>query len=142
MSAHVFHEIYLHINWHTKDDQALILAEVESAVYGFIEAQCRASDGVGFHGVGGMNNHIHLAVDIEPTVCISDLVGDIKGASAHEVRWPSGMKALEWQRSFAVVSFGKKNLPWVLDYIARQKEHHTTQNLYERLEWGGGEAAT
>jgi hypothetical protein len=33
-----------------------------------------------------------------------------------------------------VVSFGKKQLPWVQDYIARQKEHHANGRLQERLE--------
>lgn len=29
-------------------------------------------------------------------------------------------KALEWQRGYGVVSFGKRNLEWVLDYVRRQ----------------------
>jgi hypothetical protein len=44
------------------------------------------------------------------------------------------MKRLEWQRGFGVVSFGKKQLPWVLQYIARQKEHHAAGRLQPRLE--------
>jgi hypothetical protein len=44
------------------------------------------------------------------------------------------MKRLEWQRGFGVVSFGKKQLPWVLDYIANQKEHHALSRTKARLE--------
>jgi hypothetical protein len=33
-----------------------------------------------------------------------------------------------------VVSFGKKNLPWVKRYIARQMEHHANQTVEDRLE--------
>jgi len=33
-----------------------------------------------------------------------------------------------------VVSFGKKQLDWVLNYIARQKEHHAKGSTHQRLE--------
>jgi hypothetical protein len=44
------------------------------------------------------------------------------------------MKRLEWQRGFGVVSFGKKQLPWVLRYIANQKQHHAVGKIEARLE--------
>ena len=34
----------------------------------------------------------------------------------------------------AVVSFGKRNLDWVLDYVRRQREHHTGGQVRVRLE--------
>jgi REP element-mobilizing transposase RayT len=77
---------------------------------------------------------VHLAVNIEPFVCISDLVGDLKGACAFEISKQERFKALEWQRGYGVVSFGKKNLEWVLQYLAQQKEHHARGRIQERLE--------
>jgi hypothetical protein len=41
---------------------------------------------------------------------------------------------LYWQRGYGVVSFGKRNLPWVSQYIAQQKEHHARQGVVDRLE--------
>lgn len=75
-----------------------------------------------------------MAINIEPYVTISELVGELKGFSSHEFNKRERMKRLEWQRGFGVVSFGARNLPWVQDYIARQKEHHSTGRLEERLE--------
>ncbi len=31
MSAHVYHEIYLHVNWHTKDDRPMLTGRPSSA---------------------------------------------------------------------------------------------------------------
>jgi REP element-mobilizing transposase RayT len=73
-------------------------------------------------------------MNIEPHVTISDLVGELKGFSAHEINKRERMKRLEWQRGFGVVTFGKMNLPWVHNYIARQKEHHAAGTLEDRLE--------
>jgi REP element-mobilizing transposase RayT len=134
MSGHVFHEIYLHLNWHVKDSQPLLTTSLEPVVYDFLRERCRKVGGVFLHGLGGTPTHVHLAINIEPHVCISDLVGDLKGACSHEINKQFRMKRLLWQRGFGVVSFGKKQLPWVLRYIASQKEHHASGRTEWRLE--------
>ena len=134
MASHVFHEVYLHLNWHTKNDSPLLIANMEGAVHDFLRDRCRAMKGVYFHEVGGTATHIHMAVNIEPSVCISDMVGELKGACSHEINQQRRFKALEWQGGFGVVSFGKRQLPWVRDYIQHQKEHHAVGRVYSRLE--------
>jgi putative transposase len=134
MSSHVFHEIYLHINWHTKGDSPLLIPTLEPVVHDILTERCRKTDGVYFHAIGGTETHIHLAINIEPQVCISDLVGNLKGGCSFDVNQQKRFKALEWQRGFGVVSFGKKQLPWVKEYIAHQKEHHATGTTHLRLE--------
>jgi putative transposase len=134
MSAHVFHEIYLHLTWHTKESQPLITPELEAEVFKHFESYCVKTKGVYLHGVNGTPTHVHLAVNIEPFVTISDLVRDLKGGCSYDLNKQHGQKVLEWQRGFGVVSFGKLNLPWVVDYIDRQKEHHAAGWSVERLE--------
>ena len=136
MSAHVFHEIYLHLTWHTKDNYPLLTPQFEIEVHNFLRDRCRQTDDVYFHSVGGTKTHVHLAINIEPHVTISDLVGELKGVSSHDLNKIYRMKRLQWQRGFGVVSFGKKQLPWVVRYIANQKEHHaqrTTESQLERI---------
>jgi len=134
MSSHVFHEIYLHFNWHTKQDQPQLTPRLEPGVHEFLRARIRHTKGVYFQGIGGTETHVHLAVNIEPFVCLSDFIGDLKGASSFEINKRERFKALEWQRGYGVVSFGKKNLDWVLRYIANQKEHHARGRIQEWLE--------
>lgn len=86
MASHIFHEIYLHLNWHVKDNQPLITSGIEPAVHEFLTERCRKTRGVYFHGIGGTPTHLHLAINIEPHVCISDLVGDLKGAGPRSPR--------------------------------------------------------
>ena len=134
MSSHVFHEIFLHLNWHTKADRPLLTQPLEPAVHQFLRDRCRLSKGIFFHAVGGTENHIHLAVNIEPSVCISDMVGELKGACSHDINQIEKQKVLEWQRGFGIVSFGKQQLDWVVAYIANQKQHHAQGETHERLE--------
>jgi REP element-mobilizing transposase RayT len=134
MSSHVFHEIFLHLTWHTKDNSPLITPVLEPLILAKLTHRCEGTKGVILHGINAVADHVHLAVDIEPSVTISDLVGQLKGGSSHDINEIQRMKALEWQRGFGVVSFGKGNLPWVLEYIACQKEHHARGTYTERLE--------
>lgn len=134
MSKHVFHEIYLHLTWHVKLSQPHLTGPVEGAVHEFLRDRCRKTSGIYLHGIGGTETHLHLAINIEPQVRISDVVGDLKGACSHQINQTSRMKRLEWQRGFGVVSFGRRNLPWVLAYIANQKEHHAAGKIQRRLE--------
>jgi REP element-mobilizing transposase RayT len=78
MSSHVFHEIYLHLTWHTKNSQPLLTRSIEPSVHGFLRGRCLKQPGVFLHGINGTATHVHLAMNIEPQVCISDLVGDLK----------------------------------------------------------------
>jgi len=67
-------------------------------------------------------------------VTISDMVSELKGGSSFDVNERERHKALEWQRGYGVVSFGKQNLDWVLDYIRGQRAHHAAGSVHERLE--------
>lgn len=134
MAAHVFHQIYLHLTWHTKASLPLLTPELEREVFAFFRERCAKTKGVYLHGVDGTPTHVHMAVNVEPHVTISDFVGELKGASSFEINKAQGRKLLEWQRGFGVVSFGKRNLPWVLEYIANQKRHHALGTAVERLE--------
>ena len=77
-----------------------------------------------------------MALSIEPTILISDLIGQLKGYSSHEVNRRVGLrqKTLQWQTGYGVVSFGTGDLPWVVAYIRNQKEHHALGRTQERLE--------
>lgn len=134
MSSHVFHEIYLHLNWHTKNDHPTCRGEVERLIHQLLVEKARRIKGAFLHRVGGTDTHVHLAVQIEPFVAVSDLVQELKGASAHEVNKRMDRKVLEWQRGYGVVSFGRQNLPWIIAYIDRQREHHAAGRVHARLE--------
>jgi putative transposase len=137
MAQHVFHDICLHIVWHTKNDRPLLKGDVEQMVHQFLRRRCARTKGVFIHGIGGTQTHVHLAVSLEPFVNISDFVGDLKGASSREINKRKGFKALYWQRGFGLVSFGRKNLAFVQRYIANQKKHHARGATHARLEHSG-----
>jgi putative transposase len=136
MSQNSYSEIYLHMVWHTKASLPLLTPEVESVVHHYLRGRLINTPGAFVHEIGGTETHVHVVVGIVPTITISELIGDLKGASAHDAnqKLAHGRKVLEWQTGYGVVSFGKKDLPWVIAYVRNQKEHHARGATHDRLE--------
>jgi len=135
--SHIYHEIYLHFNWHCHEDRPLIVPGIEERLYELIEEYCRKYRGVYFKRLGGTETHVHLIVQVEPMVCPSEFIGKVKGFSAHQLNKSCGAKRLQWQKGYGVASFAKKNLPSLIRYVDQQKAHHakgTANAILER--WG------
>jgi putative transposase len=135
MSRNCYSEIHLHVVWHTKESASLLTPRIEPFVHDYLRQRLINTPGVFVHEIGGTETHVHLAITIPPTVLVSELIGQLKGASSHETnkQFP-GMKALEWQAGYGVVSFGTRVLPWVCEYVRNQKEHHAKGTVHKRLE--------
>jgi putative transposase len=134
MSRNFYAEINLHLTWHTKASSPLLVPKVEAEVHHYLRGRCINTPGVYIHEIGGTETHVHLAISVAPTVLISELVGQLKGSSAHEVNQKLGRKLVEWQTGYGVVSFGTKDLPWVVDYVREQKDRHARRAVEDRLE--------
>jgi putative transposase len=136
MSRNYYSEINLHFVWHTKSSLPLLAPEIEIATHRFLKQKLINLPGAFVHQIGGTENHVHLAVTLAPTILISELIGQLKGASSHEINQVigKGKKVLEWQTGYGVVSFGTGDLKWVVDYIQNQREHHAKRTVHERLE--------
>lgn len=136
MSRNHYSEINLHIVWHTKTSSPLLTPAVESLAHHYLKQRIIETPGAFVHQIGGTETHVHLAVTAPPTLTPSEWIGQLKGGSSHDVNQQSGkrQKVLEWQAGYGVVSFGTKDLPWVVQYIGNQREHHARGRVHERLE--------
>jgi putative transposase len=136
MSRNYYSEINLHLVWHAKNSLPLLTPQIEPLAHRFLKARVVQTPGAFVHEIGGTETHVHLAVTIYPTVLISDFVGQLKGGSSYDVNRAAerGRKILEWQHGYGVVSFGTRDLAWVVEYIRNQRQHHARGSIHERLE--------
>jgi putative transposase len=136
MPHNYYSEINLHITWHTKNSLPLLTPTVEPLAHRYIKQRLINEKGVFIHEIGGIETHIHLVVSIPPTISISEWIGQLKGASAHEInqQLADRGKPLQWQTGYGVVSFGTGDLDWVKDYVRKQRQHHAEGKTHARLE--------
>ncbi|MCD4728770.1 MAG: IS200/IS605 family transposase [Pirellulales bacterium] len=136
MSHNHYSEINLHIVWHTKESLPLLTPTVEPLTHQYVKQRLINTEGVFVHEIGGTETHLHVVVRIPPTLLISEFIGQLKGASSHEVNKQVGLrdKTLQWQNGYGVISFGSGDLDWVKSYVRNQRKHHAEGKIFDRLE--------
>jgi putative transposase len=127
-------KLYYHFIWGTKNRLPLIDSALEEEIYKVIVAKVKDMEGY-LYAVGGMNDHIHIAVSTPPKLALSKFIGDVKGNSSHFVNHVIKPDfEFYWQTEYGVLSFGEKNLSTVVAYIHNQKEHHAKGTLIDAME--------
>lgn len=134
MSATVYSEINFHITWHTKNSVPMITHKIEDRLFRYLTHKIIESPGAHLHAIGGTETHIHIAASLEPNILVSDWVGKLKGSSSHYINHEVHPKSLEWQRGYGIVTFGTRDIEWVIAYVRNQKEHHRNGTVHNRLE--------
>jgi putative transposase len=126
---------FYHAIWATKRRQPLITNQIEKLLFSAIE-QKSLEMRCPILALNAVEDHVHVAVCIVPNVATSEWLRHVKGLSAHAVNanFVGDELAFKWQEGYGLVTFGEKNLPFVIDYIARQKEHHAKGTIFSKLE--------
>ena len=127
-------KLYYHFIWSTKNRLPLIDSVLEAELYRAIAA--KAKDMGGFiHGIGGVEDHVHLVASIPPKIAPAKFIGDVKGNSSHFINHVIKPDfEFYWQDEYGVLSFGEKNLSSVVRYIHNQKQHHAYGTLIAEME--------
>ena len=85
--------------------------------------------------IGGIENHIHIFVDVHPSVGIADLVGEIKRKSSLWMKRSGMFPAFEgWGREYFSFSKSQTDKSTVIEYIKNQRVHHGRQSFEDELE--------
>lgn len=76
--------------------------------------------------IGGIENHIHLLIDLHPSICLAGLIGEIKRKSNIWMK-QSGMFPLfeGWGKEYFAISKSAADRDIIIQYIKNQRQHHT-----------------
>lgn len=125
-------KILVHVVFSTKNRADLIMPEIEDGLFRYI------------HGIvennksklilaGGTMNHIHLLISLARTMDISKLIGDIKRSSSIWIKEQGDFREFYWQEGYGAFSVGQSQVPALMKYIARQKEHHARKDFQTEI---------
>ena len=122
-----------HIVINTKNRQKTITPEHCEDMYRFITSIIKRNNCVHYR-IGGIENHIHMLVDISPTVTLSNLMWDIKRSSSDWAK-QSGMfhEFVGWGKEYAAFSISVSHKDAVIAYIMGQREHHQQVGFEDEL---------
>jgi putative transposase len=123
--------LLIHIVFSTKDRAPMLDASVRASLHAYLATVVRNMD-CECYRVGGVADHVHLAVRMARTVTAAKLVEEVKTASSKWLKARSpALATFAWQRGYGAFSVGPTDLDALIRYIDGQEEHHRTRTFQE-----------
>ena len=84
---------------------------------------------------GGIENHVHVLVELPKTMTVSEALKRLKGGSSTAINNAGLIKSkFGWQDGYAAFTVSPSKVSQVTKYISNQREHHKTQTFEEEFE--------
>lgn len=84
--------------------------------------------------VGGVDDHIHLLIGLNPSVALADLVMEMKATSSQWIRrcrvFPD---FADWQNGYGAFSVAAEARPGLIQHIEHQEHHHNGTDFVSEL---------
>jgi REP element-mobilizing transposase RayT len=129
--------MYLHCVWAKTQRLPLLTPAIEPKVYACIAAKGRELECAPI-AIGGVEDHVHLLVELSTGIEVRKLMKEVKGASSflvsHELTPDIFFR---WQTGYGAFTVSHKDVPAIKAYIKNQKAHHASRTLV--AEWEGFE---
>ena len=123
-----------HIVFSTKNRLPALNAQHRNELFSYI---CGIAINKSCHPyiVNGVDDHLHMLVDLHSTVSLSDFVKEIKRCSSIFLRDSKQFPLFSgWEREYAAFSCSESHKGAVIDYIKTQEMHHKKVNSFDELQ--------
>ena len=125
--------VIIHVIFSTKDRKPLLADGLRARAHGYLSTVVR-NLGRECYRVGGVEDHVHLAVRLSRTVAIADLVEQLKVSSSKWLKaQQGGDRDFSWQRGYGCFSVSPKDLEALVLYIDQQAGHHQKRSFQEEF---------
>ncbi|WP_429946057.1 IS200/IS605 family transposase [Bibersteinia trehalosi] len=127
-------KLYYHIVFRTLQSVPAINEQNEKALYQYIWAFCQQQKCT-LHRINGMPDHLHLLVEIHPSMAVSDFVKQLKNAchkwlEQHSDWFPD---FYAWSKGYCALTYSGYEKAKIVNYIKNQKEHHKSINFVDEI---------
>ena len=111
-----------HVVFSTKNRDKNLTADVRQELYPYLATLAKEHRAKAYAVNGGLE-HVHLLLNVPPTLSVSDLMKFVKANSS---RWVRGKfnKTFAWQAGYGAFSVSHSRRSEVCSHIGGQMEHH------------------
>lgn len=121
----------VHIIFSTKHRAPLIHDDIVPNLHAYLAGTARKLDCECFR-VGGVADHIHLAMRLATTRTAAKVVSEIKTGSSIWMK-EQGIEKFAWQRGYGLFSVGPADMVPLVHYIDGQKAHHVKRSFQDEM---------
>ncbi|REJ75389.1 MAG: IS200/IS605 family transposase [Acidobacteria bacterium] len=124
-----YSQIYIHIVFAVKGRKNLIDRNWREELYKYITGTVQNKRNK-MIAIGGIEDHVHMLIGLNPSQVISDLVRDVKVSSTLFVNKKRFvMLGFQWQEGYGAFTISREDIPVVAHYIENQERHHKRQSF-------------
>jgi putative transposase len=128
--SHTYSKNHQHIIFSTAGRRRTIAKEIQSKVWAYLAGICRNHD-IFVLAIGGMEDHVHLLIELPPTMAVAKAALLVKSNSS---KWMNETgRRFAWQKGYAAFSVSASNIDAVVNYIRNQEAHHRIMSFEEEL---------
>ena len=126
-------QILYQIVFSTKGREETMIKENREKLFRYIWGLLAAKHCV-LYQINGVENHLHIATHIHPTVSVASLVKDVKVSSSLWIK-EQGIfpKFTSWQEKYGAFTYSIKEKPALVKYIKNQEAHHHITTFREEF---------
>jgi REP element-mobilizing transposase RayT len=114
--------LLIHVVFSTKERRPFLNETIRGRLHAYLATAVRNA-GCECYRVGGVADHVHLAICLSRTSDVAGLVETLKSSSSKWLKAQSITK-FSWQRGYGAFSVGPGDREALLEYIDAQPEHH------------------
>ena len=131
--ANTYTALHYHVVFSTKLRERWITPDIESRIWAYLGGIARDNKMKALC-VGGIEDHVHLLVGAPPTMALSKAVQLIKGGASKWIHDTfQTLQDFAWQDGYGAFTVSKSNVPSVIVYIQKQREHHVDQTFQDEF---------
>ena len=117
-------QILYQIVFSSKNREKTMIESGQERLYGFIIGILKNKD-CHLYRINGIEDHIHIATHIHPSVALASLVKDIKLAASDFIKDNKIFPCFNgWQVGYGAFTYSISAKENLIQYIINQKEHH------------------
>jgi len=123
--------LLVHVVFSTKDRLPFLSISVQSTLHAYLATVSRNAD-CECYRVGGVSDHVHLALRLSRTMTMAKLIELLNTSSSKWLKAQSPeLGFFSWQRGYGAFSVGPSDLEALRRYIDGQEEHHRNRTFQE-----------
>ncbi len=121
----------VHIVFSTKNRDPLIRGDTRAELHAYLAGTARKL-GCDCFRVGGVADHVHLALKLPPTKAAAKVVSEIKTGSSAWMK-ENGVPKFAWQRGYGLFSVSPADIGALARYIDEQEAHHGKRTYQDEM---------
>ena len=126
-------QIYYHLVFSTKERAPVLVSEKRESLFRYTWGILKNKD-CHLYRINGAEDHVHILTSLHPTVCLADLIKEIKIGTSRWIKENAVFPAFtHWQDGYGAFTVSHDDKDDVIEYIKNQEDHHKRVSFRDEL---------